>query len=164
MGTRRGRGQARLCRGRRLVLVDIENIAGRACRTAESVLSAKAAVENTAHIHGGDHVVIATSHIGLLHVGSNWVGVRYVVRSGANGADLALLDVLTENIPARYEQVVLASGDGIFAPAVAELASAGVETTVLGRRGSVARSLQMAASHVLYVPRDHGPADPRAIA
>ena len=111
-----------------------------------------------------DHVVVATSRIGLLQVGANWNGVRYVVRSGRDGADLALLDVLAEDVTNRYEQVLLASGDGIFAPAAAELAAAGVLTTVLGRTGCVARRLQMAASRVIYLPVDRPTTDPRAVA
>lgn len=153
-----------LARGRRLVLVDIENIAGGACLTAESVRSVKELLTDIAQLIDLDHVVVATSHVGLLEVGTNWNGVRYVVRSGRDGADLALLDVLTEDIPNRYEKVLLASGDGIFAPALAELAAAGVATTVLGRRGCVARTLQMAASRVLYLPGKRPNTDPRAVA
>ena len=87
-----------------------------------------------------------------------------MVRSGRDGADFALLDVLTENIPGRYEQVVLASGDGIFAPAVAQLAVAGVPTTVLGLRGCVARPLQLAATRVIYLPAERPMADPQVVA
>ena len=44
---------------------------------------------------------------------------------------------------------MLASGDGIFTPAVAALAAAGIPTTVIGRRGHIARSLQLVAIRVL---------------
>lgn len=150
--------------GRRLVLVDIENIANGPCLRAETVRWVKHAVTNAAKIGASDHVVVATSHINLLPVGCNWSGIRYVVRSGPDGADLALLDVLTEDIPGRYEHVVLASGDGIFAPAVARLARAGVTTTVLGLRGTVARTLQLAASRVIYLPGERPMADPQVVA
>lgn len=144
--------------------MDIENIAGGACRSAQSVLWAKQMVTDAAHLGNCDHVVVATSHIGLLHVGCNWAGIRYVVRSGRDGADLVLLDVLGEDIPGRYEQVVLASGDGIFAPAVAQLAQAGVTTTVLGLRGEVARALQLAAGRVIYLPAGRPMAAPQVVA
>jgi hypothetical protein len=137
--------------GRRLVLVDIENIAGGACLSANAVRTVKSKVIDAANIGEADHVVIGTSHIGLLEVGCNWPGIRYVVRSGPDGADLALLEVLSENVPARYGEVVLASGDGIFADALSELESEGVPTTVIGRTGAVAGALKMAASRVVYV-------------
>lgn len=141
-----------LARGRRLVLVDIENIAGGAGLTSEAVRSAKNALVGAGDLAGSDHVVVGTSHIGLLAVGANWKGARYVVRSGPDGADLALLDVFTERVAARYEAVLLASGDGIFAPAVAELGAAGVATTVIGRRCCMSRALRMAATRVIYLP------------
>lgn len=111
----------------------------------------------TGRIGEADHIVIATSHIGLLHVGSNWGGVRYVVRSGRDGADLALLDVLSENVVDRFDRLVVASGDGIFTNVVAEIAADGVDVTVIGSRGHVARSLQMAASRVVYLDAVRGP-------
>ena len=138
-----------LAQGRRLALVDIENIAGGACLSGGAVSAAKQAVLATGAIGPADHVVVGTSHIGLVPVGSTWVGVRYVVRSGRDGADLALLGVLDENVAARFQSVVLASGDGIFTPAVAALAAAGIPTTVIGRRGHIARSLQLVAIRVL---------------
>lgn len=143
------RTRSLLARGRQLVLVDIENIAGGACLTESAVRVAKEALAGTRQIRTTDHVVVGTSHIGLVSVGSSWNGVRYVVRSGPDGADLALLDVLTENIADRFESIVLASGDGIFARAVAELSAAGVPTTVIGRRGHIARSLRMVAVKVI---------------
>jgi hypothetical protein len=137
---------------------------GGICLTAASVLWAKAALINAAGIGGDDHIVVASSHISLLEAGSNWDRVRRVVRSGSNGADLALLDALTEDISSRYEELILASGDGIFTPAIAELASSGLATTVIGWRGSVARTLQLVASQVIYIPGGRSTTDPRAIA
>lgn len=144
-------------RGRQLVVVDIENLAGGACTTAPAVQSAREALIATDQTGEADQVVIGTSHIGLVQVGSAWEGVRYVVRSGRDGADLALLEVLSENVASRFESLVLASGDGIFTSTVADLAAAGVHVTVIGRRGHVARTLQMAASRVLYLDTAPGP-------
>lgn len=146
-----GRSKTPLAHGRQLVLVDIENLAGGACLSAGTVQSAKAALVATRQIRAADHVVIGTSHIGLVPVGSVWSGVRYVVRSGRDGADLALLDVMAEDVANRFESVVLASGDGIFADEVAALAAAGVPTVVIGRRGHTARSLHLVAAQVIYI-------------
>lgn len=150
--TRNGghRGIAR--RARRLVAVDIENLVGGACRHQRQVEWAKSALNGALSLEPHDQVVVGLSHIGLLAVGCSWPRIRYVVRSGPDGADLALLDVLAENISARFDRVVIASGDGAFATAARALASAGVETTILARPGTVARSLRAVASNVLYVP------------
>lgn len=152
-----GRPKAPFAHGRQLVLVDIENIAGGACLSGGAVQSAKAALVATGQIGSADHIVIGTSHIGLIPVGTNWDRARYVVRSGRDGADLALLEVIAENVVTRFESVVLASGDRIFAPAVADLAAAGIATTVIGRRGHIARALHQAAAKVIYLDHTHAP-------
>lgn len=152
-----GRTKSPLSRGRQIVLVDIENLAGGACLTAAAVRSAKEGLVATGQIGAKDHVVIGTSHVGLVQVGRTWDGVRYVVRSGRDGADLALLDVMAEDLAHRFESVVLASGDGIFTDAVAALAAASVPTVVIGRRGHIARSLQLVAARVIYIDSDHEP-------
>jgi hypothetical protein len=46
-----------------------------------------------------DQVEVASSHLTLLNAALGWPRARYRVRSGPDGADLALLDVLRhENI------------------------------------------------------------------
>jgi hypothetical protein len=56
------------------------------------------------------------------------------MRSGADGANLARLDVLaSEHVAERFDEVVLVWGDGIFADAIGTLASrpAGASDQVL---------------------------------
>jgi hypothetical protein len=140
----------RALRGRRLVLVDIENVVGGAVLAVEQASQARHVVDAAARLKDGDHVVIATSHIGLLPTGLGWAGARLLVRSGPDGADLALLDVLTEEqVEARFDEVVVASGDGIFTDAVAALGAAGVAVTVVARPDGCSRRLRMAASRTI---------------
>lgn len=83
------------------------------------------------------------------------MGPRRVLepRSGPDGADHALLDVLGgENIVGRFPHVVLVSGDGIFSEPIAALGQAGVRTTIVARGRSLSRHLRMAAHEVLYLP------------
>ncbi|TWE10467.1 NYN domain-containing protein [Rudaeicoccus suwonensis] len=142
----------RALRGRRLVLVDIENeIGGAVIDEAEAAL-AQHAIDEAICLAGCDQVVIGVSHIGVLPTYLGWPGCRIVVRSGPDGADLALLEVLNkERIAERFDEVVLASGDAIFADAVAALGAAGVSVTVLTRIGSCSRQLRMAAGKTVYV-------------
>jgi hypothetical protein len=141
----------RVLRGRRLVVVDIENAVGGAVMTVEQAATARRAVEVVAGLTGSEHVVIGTSHVGLIPSGLGWPGARLVVRSGADGADLALLSVLTgERIEERFERVVVVSGDGIFTDVVAALGASGVDVSVVARPRSCSRRLRLAAARTLY--------------
>ena len=144
----------RALRGRRLVVVDMENIVGGAVLRIDQAVSAQSAIRIAATLGGDEQVVVGTSHIGVLASGLGWRGSRVVARSGENGADLALLDVLTgENIQDRFDAIVLASGDGIFTEAVAMLGSFGVHVTVVANSNGCARRLTPAASETVMLER-----------
>jgi uncharacterized LabA/DUF88 family protein len=75
-----------------------------------------------------------------------------VVRSGADGADLALIEVLTgEHVHERFDEVVLVSGDGIFVEAVEKLEGTGVHVTVVADRESCSKRLRLAATRVVWL-------------
>jgi hypothetical protein len=138
-------------RGRRLVVVDIENVVGGAVLATEQAVSAHLRIREAVNLCGGEQVVIGVSHVGVMATGLGWRGPRLVVRSGADGADLALLDVLTgECIEGRFDEVVLVSGDGIFTEAVASLGVLGVKVTVLARQDGCSRRLRMAAASTVF--------------
>lgn len=142
----------RALRGRRLVVVDIENVVGGAVVAAEQAVAARLSLREAVALSDCEQVVIGSSHIGVLATWLGWRGPRIVVRSGENGADLALLEVLTgERIEERFDHVVLASGDGIFTDAVAALGAAGVFVTVVAYPDGCSRRLQMAASRTVFL-------------
>lgn len=144
----------RSLRGRRLVVVDIENVVGGAVLAIEQAVRAHLSIKEVAALNGSEHVVIGTSHVGVVSTGLGWPGPRLVVRSGENGADLALLDVLTEErVAERFDEVVLVSGDGIFAKAVADPGSAGVEVTVVAHPGRCSKRLRLAARRTVLFDR-----------
>ena len=143
-------------RGRQLVLVDIENAVGGAAIDQAAVRWAKAHIEEVTKIAAEGHVVIGTSHIGLLSVGSAWSDLRYVVGSGPDGADRALLTVLEEDIESRFGEILLVSGDGIFADRIAELAAYGLRVIVVAHPDGLSKRLRMAAHQVIYLT-DHYP-------
>lgn len=140
----------RSLRGRRLVVVDIENVVGGAVLTVDQAEGAHLVIEKVAGLSGCEQVVIGTSHVGVVSTGLGWQGPRLVVRSGENGADIALLEVLTEErVEERFDEVVLVSGDGIFAGAIAALAAAGLRVTVLAPVGHCSKRLQLAAQRTI---------------
>ncbi len=134
------------------MLVDIENLAGTPSPTAQEVLAVKAALGLV--VPGFDRLqrIVACSHHAAAVVSFEFPGARHLWRSGRDGADLALMDVLeNERVDERYEQVTICSGDGIFAEAAAWLAGRGVEVTVVSLRGHLAARLELAARHVRYL-------------
>lgn len=148
---------------RRIVLVDIENVVGGLSAVRDYVSWAKVVVAECVPAQPGDHVVIGVGPTGLLDVACAWPTVRYVMRPGQNGADLALLEVLGENIADRFTEVVLVSGDGIFTHAIAALASRGVKTTVVAHAGGLSRRLGLAAAEVRRLPEQPSPRSVAAV-
>ncbi len=141
---------------RTLHVVDIENLAGAAIPSRGQVSEVQGRYMARLGFGVDDQVVMAANHLALLNAALGWPHARYRVRSGPDGADLELLDVLLhENIPARFTHVVIGSGDGVFGQAAAHLTAGGVWVTVVSRRGSLSPGLARAARDVVYldVPR-----------
>lgn len=146
---------------RTLHLIDIENLLGQPRPAIDSVSEARAAYEAHVVVGESDLVVVACNHGCALEVGLAYAGARLVVRSGPNGADLALLDVLAEHdVVGRFDAVVVASGDGIFTDAVSTLAGT-MPTLVVSRPDSLARTLRLAAGgRVVPFDTAGGPNEP----
>jgi len=137
---------------RRLHLVDIENLAGASLPSLGQIREVQDLYARCLGISPVDQVVIASSHLTWLNAARGWPRVGYRVRSGPDGADLALLDVLRyENVAGRFTHVAIGSGDGIFASAAEVLADAGVWVTVVSRRRGLSWRLQRAAAEVIYI-------------
>lgn len=135
-------------RGRRLILIDIENISGGAIQSLAETRWAQKIITSTLGLRGQEQVVIGVSRAGAINTGPAWPSARLVTGSGVDGADHALLDVLnSENIAGRFDEVILVSGDGIFADTVATLGGQRVKVTVVAHPVSLAKRLQMAAAH-----------------
>lgn len=137
---------------RALHVVDIENLAGAAIPSFALVSEVQGWYLDRLALGGDDQVVMAASHLGLLEAARGWPHARYRVRSGKDGADLELIDVLEhENVATRFSHVVIGSGDGIFGRSAASLAARGVRITVVSRRGSLSDGLARVAGDVIYL-------------
>ena len=151
---------------RQLHLVDIENLLGDPRPSECAVSEALALYAQLVDVRGPNQIIVACNHGAASAVGCCLgEGPRLLVRSGHNGADEALLDVLaTERVEERFTEVILASGDGIFASHVAELTSRGIPVTVVARRDSLSARLRLASSEIVYFESPEPPVGSIAMA
>lgn len=78
---------------------------------------------------------------------------RLVAGRGRDGADRALGSVLEEaHVRARFDTVIVGSGDGYFASHVDKLRRAGLHTIVVARHRCIAGALRRAAHRVVELP------------
>ena len=140
--------------GRQLVLIDIENLIARSSPTCEEVGMAKDALRQVVADFDDAQQIVACSHHAAPTVAFAFGNhARHLWRSGPDGADLALLDVLEyERVDERFERVTICSGDGIFTASAASLATADVEVTVISLPGHLSTRLRLAAQHLILLP------------
>jgi hypothetical protein len=135
-----------------LHVVDIENLAGTGDPSRVQVSAVQDWYLSTLGLGADDQVVMASSHHGFLNAALGWPHARYRVRSGRDGADLELLDVLEhENVATRFGHVIIGSGDGGFSDVAESLAADGVRVTVVSRPGSLSAGLARVARDVIYL-------------
>lgn len=139
--------------GRTLHLIDVENLVRGSGASAADVVDAFAAYRSAVAVRTGDHVVIASGCRLLVPSGLAWPGARLLLGRGPDGADLALLRASEPAaVAAAYSRVVIASGDGIFAPRAAELRRAGLVVVVVSLRDSLSIDLRDNAALVRRLP------------
>lgn len=138
---------------RRLFVVDIENAVGVGAINEKACLSVKSRIEKEYKPAGGDLTVIGVSHDSNVFPAHAWEGARIVLERGHDGADLALERVLAnENVEERFGEVVIVSGDGLFASQAARLKSMGVKVIVDARARQLSRFLAFSCSSVRLAP------------
>jgi hypothetical protein len=137
---------------RSIHLVDVENLLGGAAFTKGDAAATAAVYASVATVAARDHMVVASSHFAAPAAWFGWGHARRVVRSGPDGADLALLGIIeNENLAVRFDRIVIASGDKIFAEAAARLQGVGAKVTVVSRVDSLSRQLRLAVRDVRYL-------------
>lgn len=139
--------------GRHLILIDIENLAGTASPRRKEVEAVVVGLREVVPGFDDDQKIVACSHHAAQTVAFSFPPARHLWRSGVDGADLALLDVLqNERVHERFERLTICSGDGIFTTSAAKLAGAGVEVAAVALPGHLAARLQLAARHASLLP------------
>lgn len=138
---------------RRFVAMDIENVNGGALSNEYLADAAFRAVADAIGLGDGEQVVIGVGPSSLLAAGLSRPSARFVMGRGISGADHALIEVLrNEHLANRFDEVVIVSGDGIFADVAAWLAFEGVQVTIVARRGHLSRRLNLDHGQVVLLP------------
>lgn len=110
--------------GRTLHLVDLENLAGGSSASPADVDGAISSYERIAPFGVHDHRVVACGKGLVFPVGDRWPGALVRYARGIDGADRLLLAAADPvDVAARFDRVVVASGDG------GGIAAAGVSST-----------------------------------
>jgi hypothetical protein len=146
-----------LVSGRKIHLIDIENLTATPRPSRLDVERARQTYENAVTIGTRDHVILASARANLFSAYLGWPKARFLARDGKDGADICLAQVIVdERVANRYEAAVVASGDGGLAPFVAYLASKGMETVVVSRSETLSRKMRLASSKCILLTSSTG--------
>ena len=130
--------------------IDIENLCGTAnptrfeCEQVRELCAEHIDLQQTMVIGACSHFAAATASFA-------WPAVRWLWRSGKDGADTALLDEIHATEHGRFDRIIIGSGDGIFADTINELAESGVHITVISRQRSLSHHLTDSAADLVIL-------------
>ena len=141
-------------KGRTVHLIDAENLLGSPRFTAQEARQLEIRYRAKIGIADSDQVIVASSHLSAPSLWFGWSPeARRMVRSGRDGADLELVSVVTrEHLARRCSNVVIASGDGIFAAVAAQLQKNGCRVSVVcANRASLSTRLALAVRDIHFL-------------
>lgn len=134
---------------RRIILIDVENFNGGPIATPSHAQWCRRMVDHWIQPMPSDLVVLAAEASTVTNLHASWRGCRILAGWGSDGADNRLLEVMEEDLPQRFTELVLVSGDNIFAEKISQLAAQGLPTTVYSHSESLSKRLQLAATAVV---------------
>ena len=143
--------------GRSLHLVDIENLMGGPMNGRFALEAASRAFRELAGVQPRDHVLVGVNpKLGLAAM-TCWPDGKVLLGTGPDGADRILLGEVQDLawIAARYDRIVIGSGDGIFAPTARGLRNLGLPVIVVSGEFSLAHCLAQAADAISILPEVH---------
>ncbi len=140
---------------RTLHFIDIENLGESAMLTEQLVRTVKFEYMEAVKPRSEDQYLIGVSHFNLAATSFGWgSGVaKYLIQSGENGADLALLEYLSDpQVTGSFQGVKIASGDGIFSEMGAALRRKGFKVGFVARQYGVSGSIYRSGCDCLILP------------
>jgi hypothetical protein len=140
--------------GRALHLVEREYLLGGPRNDATAIHDAIARYKSAASVRPGDHVLLAVNRSLAFEAGHAWSAARLLTGSGPDGADRALLTAVAdlEWVVARFDRVIVGSGDGIFVSLAEAVRALGIAVGVVAPEHGLSRHLRCGATFVRLVP------------
>lgn len=140
--------------GRSLYLLDLENLMGGPRAGMAALRQVVSYFRDAVPREEGDHYIIGVNpRIGAI-AKACWPSAKLVARAGPNGADIALIEQVknVRFIAARYDRIVIGSGDGVFVHVAVAYRSQGLVVEVASRCRSLSPDLRSVASVVRILP------------
>ncbi|MBG0830366.1 NYN domain-containing protein [Planomonospora sp. ID67723] len=139
-----------ISQGRSVHLLDVENLVGAPRPATSDVVTMMDHYRKRVPASGMDQYVAAVNHGALVTVGLALAGIQILVRSGRDGADEALCEVIRfDHLDDRFERVIIGSGDGIFTELADWLRRRGVQVVVVSRPDALSYRLRRTAGQVI---------------
>jgi len=134
--------------------IDIENLVGCGKVNHDQVVWARTQFEATTNPGALDLVTVGCDAINAFEVKLVFGGARIVCGHGPDGADLALLEAMQDDLASALpaSRITVGSGDHIFAPLLSSMATQGIITRVVGIAGHTSARLRIAAHHTTLLP------------
>jgi len=127
-------------------LVDIDNICANGMAPKHMVEAAVSAIHQHYRPGVNDQIYCAATAVAAYFCKATWPGCTVRIGRGPDGSDLCLLrDGDPKWLISRFDRVVIASGDGIFATLAAELIAAGIQVEVANGLSKVSHKLSSIA-------------------
>jgi len=139
--------------------IDIENLCESRVLNEELVREVKKDYFEITQPMKGDQFVIGVSHINLSAASFGWGAGRaqFVVQSGQDGADLALIGVIQDRqFTDRFKDVAIASGDGIFAEMAMSLRRRSQTVRFIARENCISQCIFRIGCECLLLPTLNG--------
>ena len=137
---------------RSLHLVDIENLLSDPfCEDTRYIEATISDYKHVSEWRAGDQVLVAANRWlskKLAFSLQNWT-CRLFTAQGPDGADLRLLEEgAQEKLLARFDQLIIGSGDGIFAEVAAAGKKLGLKSMTISRASDLSRKLAAASDEI----------------
>ena len=150
-------------RGRSAVIVDIENLLGHPSYwTDHNIARAWFALREALQLDSSDYVYIGSSAFMAQYAAFviDAPNLRYLIRNGKDGAEIALTSHIDLNfIAEKYDSVMIASGDNYFADFAFQAQKRGLKVWQVAGRADTGRFLRNAAQlHMRLRLNDLSPA------
>jgi hypothetical protein len=140
-------------KARAIHLIDIENLCMASNPTVDQVIEARRSYMEA--MQPGEHdqfYITVSSRNNLEAAAFGWAGATFKCREGHDGADILLAEaILDDHLESRFDQVVIASGDGGLAPFVSHLTSILKNVVVVSQPTAIAYAMRMSGAQVIYI-------------